>query len=55
MSANNLSEQMRGDWNARALEDAYYYAAFGGKGQSDSDHVSNLGDVVAMCDIDAPY
>lgn len=33
----NVSEQMRADWNERALEDAHYYVAFGRHGQDDEE------------------
>ncbi len=46
MSANNLSEQMCADWNARALEDAYYYAAFGGRGQDDDEFFGTAAEIV---------
>jgi SAM-dependent methyltransferase len=48
MSGNDLSQRMRADWNERALEDAYYYVAFGRKGQDDEEFFSTAGDVVRM-------
>jgi hypothetical protein len=35
MSDTDLPQKMRNEWNQRALEDAYYYVAFGRKGQDD--------------------
>lgn len=37
---------MRADWNERAREDAYYYVAFGRKGQDDDEFFSTAADVV---------
>jgi SAM-dependent methyltransferase len=37
MAGSDISLRMREDWNARAREDAGYYVAFGGRGQSDAD------------------
>jgi ubiquinone/menaquinone biosynthesis C-methylase UbiE len=36
VSAQNVSERMREDWNARAREDAGYYVAFGQRDQDDA-------------------
>ena len=46
MSINNLSEQMHADWNARAVEDAYYYAAFARKGQDDDEFFATAAEIV---------
>ena len=46
MSDSNLSQQMRADWNERAKEDAYYYVAFGRKGQEDEEFFATAVDVV---------
>jgi len=37
---------MRDDWNARAREDAYYYVAFGARGQTDAEFRATSYDVV---------
>ncbi len=37
---------MRADWNHRAKEDAYYYVAFGRKGQDDDEFFGTADDVV---------
>src|SRR5262249_50024542 len=46
MSDHDVSQQMRDDWNQRAREDAYYYVAFGRKGQDDDEFFSTAADVV---------
>jgi SAM-dependent methyltransferase len=46
MSDNDISERMRSDWNERAREDAYYYVAFGRKGQDDDEFFATAADVV---------
>jgi SAM-dependent methyltransferase len=46
MSDINLARQMRADWNERAREDAYYYVAFGRKGQDDDEFFATAADVV---------
>ena len=46
MPDTNVSRQMRSDWNERAREDAYYYVAFGRKGQGDDEFFSTAADVV---------
>jgi SAM-dependent methyltransferase len=46
MSDPDLAQQMRADWNQRAVEDAYYYVAFGRKGQDDSEFFASAADVV---------
>lgn len=43
---NSISMQMRADWNQRAREDAYYYVAFGRKGQDDEEFFATAADVV---------
>ena len=40
------SRLMRDDWNQRAREDAYYYVAFGRRGQSHSEFLDTASDVV---------
>ena len=42
----NISRQMRSDWNERAREDAYYYVAFGQRGQNDDEFFATAEDVV---------
>src|SRR5215831_10219576 len=46
MSDPDLAQQMRADWNERAKEDAYYYVAFGRKGQDDSEFFASAAEVV---------
>jgi ubiquinone/menaquinone biosynthesis C-methylase UbiE len=46
MSDPNLVQQMRADWNKRAAEDAYYYVAFGRRGQGDQEFFDSAADVV---------
>src|SRR5260370_35971794 len=46
MSDPNLAQQMRAEWNERAVEDAYYYVAFGRKGQDDSEFFASAADVI---------
>jgi SAM-dependent methyltransferase len=46
MSDPNLAQQMRADWNKRAVEDAYYYVAFGRRGQDDREFFDSAGDVI---------
>jgi SAM-dependent methyltransferase len=46
MSHNEMSRRMRADWNERAKEDAYYYVAFGRKGQDDDEFFATAADVV---------
>jgi ubiquinone/menaquinone biosynthesis C-methylase UbiE len=46
MPDSDLSQLMRSDWNERALEDAYYYVAFGRKGQEDEEFFATAADVV---------
>src|SRR5207248_4885347 len=46
MSDPNLAQQMRADWNKRAVEDAYYYVAFGRRGQDDREFFDSAADVV---------
>ncbi len=42
----DVLQQMRSDWNARALEDAYYYAAFGRKHQAEDEFFATGADTV---------
>jgi hypothetical protein len=46
MSDPNLAQQMRGDWNKRAVEDAYYYVAFGRRGQDDREFFDSAAEVI---------
>ena len=45
-SEAQVLENMRADWNRRAGEDAYYYVAFGRRGQEDEEFFSTASDVV---------
>jgi SAM-dependent methyltransferase len=45
MSDSDLRQQMRDEWNERALEDAYYYVAFGRKGQDDEEFFATADEV----------
>src|SRR6266851_3835802 len=46
MADAEVLEQMRAGWNARAREDARYYAAFGRRGQQDEEFFASAADVV---------
>lgn len=46
MSAS-VSDKMREDWNARALEDAHYYVAFGRREQSEDEFLATAAEVLA--------
>ena len=46
MEDSNILERMRSDWNQRAGEDAYYFVAFGRRGQDDDEFFSTARDVV---------
>jgi SAM-dependent methyltransferase len=46
MEDPKVLEQMRADWNQRAGEDAYYYVAFGRRGQDDEEFFATAADVV---------
>ena len=46
MSDPNIAQQMRADWNKRAVEDAYYYVAFGRRGQDDREFFDSAADVI---------
>src|SRR4029453_830847 len=46
MSDTDLPQKMRHEWNQRALEDAYYYVAFGRKGQDDDEFFATADEVV---------
>src|SRR5271165_6480653 len=39
---------MRADWNQRAGEDAYYYVAFGRRGQDDEEFFATAADVLRV-------
>lgn len=43
---SELREWMRRDWDRRAREDAYYYAAFGRRGQDDAEFLATAAPVV---------
>lgn len=43
---SQLREWMRRDWDRRAQEDAYYYAAFGRRGQDDAEFLATAAPVV---------
>ena len=46
MPDSDLPQQMREEWNQRAVEDAYYYVAFGRKGQDDDEFFATASEVV---------
>src|SRR5467141_1856375 len=46
MPDSDLPQQMRAEWNERALEDPYYYVAFGRRGQEDDELFATAADVV---------
>src|SRR5262245_11709496 len=46
MPDSDLLRKMRTDWNERAVEDAYYYVAFGRRGQEDDEFFATAADVV---------
>ena len=48
MPEPEVLEQMRADWNQRALEDARYYVAFGRRGQEDEEFFASAVDVVRL-------
>jgi ubiquinone/menaquinone biosynthesis C-methylase UbiE len=43
---NQIAEQMREDWNARAREDAFYYVAFGRRNQNDDEFLATASEQV---------
>ncbi len=43
---NDVTEQMRADWNERAREDAHYYVAFGGRNQDEQGFLETAADVL---------
>ena len=43
---------MRADWNRRADEDAYYYVAFGRRGQADEEFFATAADVIRLLEAD---
>jgi SAM-dependent methyltransferase len=45
--AESVLERMRSDWNDRASEDAYYYAAFGRRRQEDTEFFQTAEEVLA--------
>ena len=46
MDRPDIAEQMRSDWNRRALEDAGYYVAFGRRGQDEAEFTATARDVI---------
>src|SRR5438874_5014973 len=46
MPDSELPQQMREDWNQRAIEDAYYYVAFARKGQDEDEFFATASEVV---------
>src|SRR5437016_11741104 len=46
MPDSDLLKKMRAEWNERALEDAYYYVAFGRRDQQDDEFFATAADVV---------
>jgi SAM-dependent methyltransferase len=46
MSDSDWPQQMREDWNRRAIEDAYYYVAFGRRNQDDDEFFTTADAVV---------
>ncbi|MDE3164412.1 MAG: class I SAM-dependent methyltransferase, partial [Acidobacteriota bacterium] len=46
MQDPKVLERMRADWNQRAGEDAYYYVAFGRRGQDEEEFFATASDVV---------
>jgi len=49
-----LRERMRGDWNRRAQEDAYYYVAFGRKNQPRDEFLSGGRDLASEIMLEFP-
>ena len=52
MSGTDLAQQMRSEWNQRALDDAYYYVAFGRKGQDDDEFFATAAHVVQDLEVE---
>jgi SAM-dependent methyltransferase len=48
----SVSDRMRADWNARAREDAYYYVAFGGRGQGEEQFDATVADVLPCLEVE---
>lgn len=42
----DIVERMRSDWNRRAKEDAYFYAAFAKRQQSDEEFFASASDTI---------
>src|SRR5260370_42564679 len=42
----SLSDRMRADWNARAVEDAHYYVAFGARAQDEDAFLATASEAV---------
>jgi ubiquinone/menaquinone biosynthesis C-methylase UbiE len=45
-SATSVSDRMRADWNARAIEDAHYYVAFGAREQDEPAFLATASEAV---------
>ncbi len=48
----DVNEQMRSDWNRRAREDAYFYAAFGRRNQEKEEFLSTAANVTGALEIE---
>jgi SAM-dependent methyltransferase len=48
----DVNEQMRSDWNRRAREDAYFYAAFGRRNQEKEEFLSTAAKVTGTLEIE---
>src|SRR6266852_2911722 len=46
MTDSDLPQQMREEWNQRALEDAHYYVAFARRGQDEDEFFATAAEVV---------
>ena len=49
---NSVNERMRDDWNQRAIEDAHYYVAFGGRDQDEAAFDATTADVLPSLESD---
>jgi hypothetical protein len=54
MEDPNVLERMRGEWNARASEDANYYVAFGRRNQEEDEFFASAAGVVQRLERDLP-
>lgn len=52
MSRQQLLEQMRRDWDARAREDAHYFVAFGRRGQSEEEFQATAGEMARSLEME---